>query len=63
MKLVSNLLENIEGIHIFYIAGLLIFLSLFIIIFVRTLRRPAKEMNDIKESILADNETEELQRS
>jgi len=63
MKLVSNLLENIEGIHIFYIAGLLIFLSLFVIIFVRTMRRPAKEMNDIKESILADNEPEELQRS
>ena len=63
MKLVSNLLESIEGIHIFYIAGLLIFLSLFIIIFIRTMRRPDKEMNDIKESILADNETEELQRS
>ena len=63
MKLVSDLLESLEGIHLFYIAGLLIFLSLFVIIFVRTMRRPAKEMNDIKESILADNETEELQRS
>jgi len=58
MKLVSNLLESIEGIHIFYIAGLLIFLSLFIIIFIRTMRRPDKEINEIKESILADNEPE-----
>jgi len=63
MKLVSNLLESIEGIHIFYIAGLLIFLSLFIIILIRTMRRPDKEINEIKESILADNEPEELQRS
>lgn len=58
MKLVSSLLESIEGIHIFYIAGLLIFLSLFIIIFIRTMRRPDKEINEIKESILADNEPE-----
>ena len=60
MKLVSNLLESIEGIHVFYIAGLLIFFSLFIIIFIRTMRRPAKEMNDIKESILNDNDSEKL---
>jgi hypothetical protein len=58
MKLVSSLLESIEGIHIFYIAGLLIFLSLFIFIFIRTMRRPDKEINEIKESILADNEPE-----
>ena len=60
MKLVSNLLESIEGIHIFYIAGLLIFLSLFIIILIRTLRRPDKEINEIKGSILIENEPEDL---
>ena len=63
MKLVSNLLESIEGIHIFYIIGLLIFLSLFIVIVIRTMRRPEKEMNEIKESILVENEPEDLQLS
>ena len=60
MKIVSHFLENIEGIHVYYIAGLLIFLFLFIVIVVRTVRRPAKEMKEIKESILMDNDPEEL---
>lgn len=59
MKIVSNLLENIEGIGIYYIIGLLIFFILFIVIFIRTIRRPNKEMEDIKNSILIENETEE----
>jgi len=60
MKLVSNFLENIAGIQIFYVIGLLIFFVLFLVIVVHTLRRPAKEMNEIKESILTDNDSEEL---
>ena len=60
MKIVSNLLENIAGIQIFYVIGLLIFFVLFLVILVRTLRRPAKEMQEIKESILIDNDSEEL---
>jgi len=59
MKLVSNLLESMTGIHIFYVVGLLIFLILFIVIVIRTMRRPAAEMNEIKESILIDNDSEE----
>jgi len=59
MKLVSSLLESMTGIHIFYVAGLLIFLALFVIIVIRTMRRPAAEMNEIKESILNDNDSEE----
>jgi preprotein translocase subunit YajC len=60
MKLVSNFLENIAGIQIFYVIGLLIFFVLFIVIVVRTFRRPAQEMKEIKESILTDNDSEEL---
>ena len=60
MKIVSNFLENIEGIHVYYIAGLLIFLFLFIVIVVRTVRRPSREMKEIKESILMDNDSEEI---
>ena len=58
MKLVGGLLESIEGIQIFYIIGLLLFFGLFIVILIRTLRRPKQEMNEIKESILIDNTTE-----
>ena len=60
MKIISNTLENIDGIQIYYIIGLLIFVVLFIVIVIRTMRRPAKEMKEIKESILVDKETEEL---
>lgn len=56
MKLVSSLLGSMTGIHIFYVIGLLIFFSLFIVICIRTIRRPASEMNEIKESILNDND-------
>ncbi len=60
MKIVSNLLENIEGIQIFYIVGLLIFVTLFIIIFIRTIRRSDSEMNEIKNSILIDEKSEDI---
>jgi hypothetical protein len=63
MKIVSNLLENIEGIQIYYIVGLLIFVTLFIIITIRTIRMPKAEAEKIKNSILNDNEHEELFRS
>lgn len=59
MKLVSKVLEGMEGIHIFYIIGLLMFIVLFILILVRTMRRPSAEMNEIKESIFSDNDTDE----
>ena len=55
----SNLLESMTGIHIFYVAGLLIFLTLFVVIVIRTMKRPSEEMNEIKESILIDNDSEE----
>ncbi|MFV0266899.1 MAG: cbb3-type cytochrome c oxidase subunit 3 [Draconibacterium sp.] len=63
MKIVSDLLTSIEGIQIFYIIGLLIFVVLFIVITVRTMRMPDKEMENIKNSILADGESEEITTS
>lgn len=59
MKIVSNMLENIEGIQIYYIIGLIIFLTLFIVILIRTMRTPNSEMDKIKNSILDDNNSEE----
>lgn len=60
MKIVSNLLENIEGIQIYYIIGLVIFFTLFVVIFIRTMRRSDNEMEEIKNSILNDNDSEEI---
>lgn len=60
MKIVSNLLTSIEGIQIFYIIGLLIFVALFIVIFIRTMRTPNSEMEAIKNSILVDGESENI---
>ena len=59
MRLVSNVLEGMIGIHVFYVFGLLLFFILFIVIFVRTMRRPSAEMKKIKESILIDNDPDE----
>lgn len=63
MKIVSNLLENIEGIQIYYIIGLLIFVTLFIVITIRTLRMPKNEVEKIKNSILTENEPDDFRRS
>lgn len=62
MKIVSNLLENIEGIQIYYIIGLLIFITLFIVTTIRTLRMPKNEAERIKHSILNDNEKDDFIR-
>ena len=58
MKIISNLLENIEGIQNYYITGLLIFVFLFVVIVIRTWKMPRQEAERIKHSILNDNETE-----
>lgn len=60
MKIVSNVLENIDGIQIYYIVGLLIFFILFVVIIIHTMRRPAREMTEIKESILIEDDSEEI---
>ena len=56
--MLSDLLGNMEGIQVYYILGLLIFFICFLVIFIRTMRRPAKEMKEIKESSLNDNDAE-----
>jgi len=60
MKIVSDLLTGIEGIQVFYIIGLLIFVALFIVIFIRTMRMKNSDMEDIKNSILADGESDDI---
>lgn len=58
MKIISNLLEDIDGIRIYYIIGLLIFVALFIVISIRTWKMPKQDAEKIKNSILNDHETD-----
>ncbi len=60
MKIVSDILTSIEGIQIFYIIGLLIFVLLFIVIFIRTMRMKNSDMEEIKNSILTDGESDDF---
>jgi len=60
MKIVSDILTSIEGIQVFYIIGLLIFVLLFIVIFVRTMRMKNSDIEDIKNSILTDGESDDF---
>lgn len=59
MKIVSNVLEDISGIQIYYIIGLLIFVGLFIIILIKTFKMPKSEVDEIKNSILTNDKKEE----
>jgi hypothetical protein len=61
MKIISNLLEDIDGIRIYYIIGLLIFVTLFIVISIKTWRMPKQDAEKIKNSILNDNDTDKIE--
>ena len=57
MKIVSSVLQEINGIQIYYIVGLLIFVVLFVYIFIRTyFLTPRAELTSIKESIFDEDE-------
>jgi len=55
MRQISGVLERVEGVQIFYIVGLLIFVSLFVVIVVRTMRKSKAEMDEIKNYVLDDS--------
>ncbi len=55
MKIVSNILENIEGIQLFSILGLLIFVSFFVGVLIRTYKMPKEEADYIRNSILEED--------
>jgi len=56
MEFVEQVMGGSRGIQWFYIAGLLIFIFLFIIILYRTYRIPKSEINMMKEDILDDED-------
>ncbi len=55
MGFVGKVMENVGGIQYYYIAGLFIFLALFVWIIYRTYKMPKSKLMEYKNSIL-DNE-------
>ncbi len=60
MKIISNLLESIEGIQNWYIAGLLIFFIMFIVFVVRILLKQRSEVDEYKKMVLDDDQNEKI---
>lgn len=54
MKIITNVLEDVTGIGMFYVAGLLLFVAFFIFMIYRMRKMPNEEAQHIKESILDD---------
>lgn len=63
MGFVGKVLANMEGVQNYYIVGMFIFIVLFVIIVVRTLRMPKKDLIQIKTSIFENGELESKQSS
>ncbi|MFZ4401292.1 MAG: hypothetical protein ACOYO1_14735 [Bacteroidales bacterium] len=59
MSFVSDVLSNENGIQWYYIIGLLIFLSLFIVIVYKVIKIPKSDLLDYKESIFKNDKTSE----
>lgn len=57
MGFVGEVMDNVKGVHLYYIAGLFIFLALFIVILTRTIRMPKADAIEIKTAIFDSNET------
>jgi len=56
MKFVGEVLGDVQGIQNFYIAGLIIFMGLFILVLYRTLKIPKKDLVSYKTSIFENDE-------
>ena len=56
MGFVSEVLKDVQGIQWYYIIGIAIFITLFVIIVYKTIRTPQKDMVSYKESIFDNDE-------
>ena len=56
MKFVSYILEDVEGIRIFYYVGLIIFIVFFINVLYKTFKMPKEEAEKIKNSLFDEEE-------
>jgi hypothetical protein len=58
MSFVGDVLGKVDGIQYFYIVGLLIFMSLFVVLIYRIVRMPRQDLVDFKSSIFENDELE-----
>ena len=58
MSFVGEVLKNVNGIQWYYITGIIIFITLFIIIVYRTYKIPKTELLNMKQSILDEDNSE-----
>ncbi|MEI6679577.1 MAG: hypothetical protein WCL21_13270 [Mariniphaga sp.] len=56
MSFVGDVLGKVDGIQYFYIIGLLIFMSLFGVLFYRIVRMPRQDIEEFKTSIFENDE-------
>ncbi len=56
MKFVNYVLGDVEGIQVYYIIGLIIFIAFFLTVLYRTFRMPKSEAESIKEAILEEDD-------
>ncbi len=55
MNFVSDVLKDVNGIQWYYIIGIAIFISLFIVVLYRTIKTPKKDLVQYKNAILEDD--------
>ncbi len=55
MNFVSDVLKDVNGIQWYYIIGIAIFISLFIVVLYRTIKTPKKDLVHYKNAILEDD--------
>jgi cytochrome c oxidase cbb3-type subunit IV len=58
MKIVRNVLEGIDGIELFAIAGLIIFFAFFITILVKVMRMKQKKVDELSRMPLEKDDDE-----
>ena len=58
MSFVGDVLKGVEGVQYFYIAGLFIFIALFVVMIYRTIKIPKKDLEKYKTSILEEDDQE-----
>lgn len=64
MGFVSEVLKDVNGIQWYYIVGIFIFITLFIIVLYKTIKTPKSDLLKYKNAILEDeNTTQTLQRN
>jgi cbb3-type cytochrome oxidase subunit 3 len=62
MKFVNYVLGDVEGIQIYYIVGLIIFIAFFLTVLYRTYKMPKSEAESIKEGILEEEDQKRFEQ-